>query len=167
MPKFKKMQKLVDNVNRVMREALTGILVIRAFNTQKVEEEKFDNANMDLTKTNLFVSRIMAVMMPTMMFIMNSVTLLIIWIGAKEIENGSIQVGDMMAFMQYTMQIIMSFLMISMISIMLPRASVSALRISEVLNKEITIKDPVHPKELRKDVKGILEFRNVSRRICS
>ncbi|NLK96900.1 MAG: ABC transporter ATP-binding protein [Epulopiscium sp.] len=162
MPKFKKMQKLVDNVNRVMREALTGILVIRAFNTQKVEEEKFDNANMDLTKTNLFVSRIMAVMMPTMMFIMNSVTLLIIWIGAKEIENGSIQVGDMMAFMQYTMQIIMSFLMISMISIMLPRASVSALRISEVLNKEITIKDPVHPKELRKDVKGILEFRNVS-----
>lgn len=162
MPKFKKIQKLVDNVNRVMREALTGMLVIRAFNTQKVEEEKFDNANKDLTKTNLFVSRIMTVMMPTMMFIMNSISLLIIWIGAKEIENGTIQVGDMMAFMQYTMQIIMSFLMISMISIMLPRASVSAQRIAEVLNKEITIKDPVHPKNFSKDIKGVLEFRNVS-----
>ncbi|NLM12520.1 MAG: ABC transporter ATP-binding protein [Epulopiscium sp.] len=162
MPKFKKIQKLVDNVNRVMREALTGMLVIRAFNTQKVEEEKFDNANKDLTKTNLFVSRIMTVMMPTMMFIMNSISLLIIWIGAKEIENGTIQVGDMMAFMQYTMQIIMSFLMISMISIMLPRASVSAQRIAEVLNKEITIKDSVHPKNFSKDIKGVLEFRNVS-----
>lgn len=162
MPKFKRMQRLVDNVNRVTREALTGMLVIRAFNTQKVEEKKFDDANIDLTRTNLFVSRIMTVLMPTMMLIMNSVTLLIIWIGAKEIENGTIQVGDMMAFMQYTMQIIMSFLMISMISIILPRASVSAQRISEVLNKEITIKDPENPKEVKKDVKGLLEFKNVS-----
>lgn len=162
MPKFKRMQRLVDNVNRVTREALTGMLVIRAFNTQKVEEKKFDDANIDLTRTNLFVSRIMTVLMPTMMLIMNSVTLLIIWIGAKEIENDTIQVGDMMAFMQYTMQIIMSFLMISMISIILPRASVSAQRISEVLNKEITIKDPENPKEVKKDVKGLLEFKNVS-----
>ncbi|MBZ4668473.1 MAG: transporter, ATP-binding/permease protein [Defluviitaleaceae bacterium] len=162
MPKFKRMQRLVDNVNRVTREALTGMLVIRAFNTQKVEEKKFDDANIDLTRTNLFVSRIMTILMPTMMLIMNSVTLLIIWIGAKEIENGTIQVGDMMAFMQYTMQIIMSFLMISMISIILPRASVSAQRISEVLNKEITIKDPENPKEVKKDVKGLLEFKNVS-----
>ncbi|WIV12968.1 ABC transporter transmembrane domain-containing protein [Proteiniborus sp. MB09-C3] len=162
MPRFKKLQKLVDKVNRVMRESLTGMLVIRAFNTQRVEEKKFDEANKDLTKTNLFVSRIMTVMMPTMMLIMNGITLLIIWVGAHEIDKGAIQVGDMMAFMQYTMQIIMSFLMISMISIILPRASVSAGRISEVLNKKLTVEDPITPKELKKDIKGLLEFRNVS-----
>lgn len=162
MPKFKRLQKLVDKVNRVMRESLNGMLVIRAFNTQKFEEKKFDNANKDLTRTNLFVSRIMTMMMPTMMLIMNGITLLIIWVGAHEIDKGAIQVGDMMAFMQYTMQIIMSFLMISMISILLPRASVSAQRISEVLNENISIKDPLNPKELKKDIQGILEFKNVS-----
>ncbi len=162
MPRFKKLQKLVDNVNRVMRESLNGMLVIRAFNTQKFEEKKFDNANKDLTKTNLFVSRMMVTMMPTMMLIMNGITLLIIWVGAHEIDKGAIQVGDMMAFMQYTMQIIMSFLMISMISIMLPRASVSAGRISEVLDKELSIEDPINPKELKNEAKGLLEFRNVS-----
>lgn len=162
MPKFKKLQKLVDKVNRVMRESLTGMLVIRAFNTQKFEKKKFDDANKDLTKTNLFVSRIMTVMMPTMMLIMNGVTLLIIWVGAHEIDKGAIQVGDMMAFMQYSIQIIMSFLMISMISIMLPRASVSAGRISEILDSELTIVDPQNPKELSKSSKGLLEFKNVS-----
>lgn len=162
MPKFKRLQKLVDKVNRVMRESLNGMLVIRAFNTQKFEEKKFDNANKDLTRTNLFVSRIMTMMMPTMMLIMNGITLLIIWVGAHEIDKGAIQVGDMMAFMQYTMQIIMSFLMISMISILLPRASVSAQRISEVLNENISIKDPLNPKELKKDIQGILKFKNVS-----
>ncbi|MCR1897425.1 ABC transporter ATP-binding protein/permease [Irregularibacter muris] len=162
MPKFKKLQKLVDKVNRVMRESLAGMLVIRAFNTQKFEEKKFDNANKDLTKTNLFVSRIMTTMMPTMMLIMNGITLLIVWIGAHQINDGAIQVGDMMAFMQYAMQIIMSFLMISMISIMLPRASVSAQRISEVLDKDLTIEDPTEPKELKKSGKGVLEFKNVS-----
>lgn len=162
MPRFKKLQKLVDKVNLVMRESLNGMLVIRAFNTQRFEKEKFDNANKELTKTNLFVSRIMTMMMPTMMLIMNSITLLIIWVGAHEIDKGSIQVGDMMAFMQYTMQIIMSFLMISMISIILPRASVSAGRISEVLDKELTIEDPIAPRELKENAKGLLEFRNVS-----
>ncbi len=161
MPKFKKLQKLVDKVNRVMRESLIGMLVIRAFNTQKHEEKKFDDANNELTRTNLFVSRIMTIMMPTMMLIMNGVTLLVIWVGAHEIEKGAIQVGDMMAFMQYTMQIIMSFLMISMISIMLPRASVSAGRISEILNKKLSIEDPIAPKELKKDIRGLLEFKNV------
>lgn len=162
MPRFKKLQKLVDKVNLVMRESLNGMLVIRAFNTQRFEKEKFDNANKELTKTNLFVSRIMTMMMPTMMLIMNSITLLIIWVGAHEIDKGSIQVGDMMAFMQYTMQIIMSFLMISMISIILPRASVSAGRISEVLDKELTIEDPIAPRELKENAKGLLEFKNVS-----
>jgi len=162
MPRFKKLQKLVDKVNHVTRESLTGIMVIRAFNTQKVEERKFDDANYELTRTHLFISRIMAVMMPTMMLIKNGIMLLIIWIGAIEVDNGAIQVGDMMAFMQYTMQIIMSFLMISLISIMLPRASVSAQRISEVLNKKVTINDPEKPKELGKNIEGIVEFRNVS-----
>lgn len=162
MPRFKKLQKLVDKVNLVMRESLNGLMVIRAFNTQRFEEKKFDNANNDLTKTNLFVSRVMTMMMPTMMLIMNGIMLLIIWVGAHEIDNGVIQVGDMMAFIQYTMQIIMSFLMISMISIILPRASVSAQRISEVLDKELTIKDPENYKEIRKDIKGMLEFKNVS-----
>jgi len=162
MPKFKSLQKLVDRVNRVMRESLTGMLVIRAFNTERFEEKKFDDANRDLTKTNLFVSRIMTVMMPTMTLILNGITLLIVWIGAHQIDNGVIQVGDMMAFMQYAMQIIMSFLMISMISIILPRASVSAGRIFEVLDKKLTIEDPVSPKELGENVKGVLEFKNVS-----
>lgn len=162
MPRFKKLQKLVDRVNLVMRESLNGLMVIRAFNTQGFEEKKFDNANNDLTKTNLFVSRIMTTMMPTMMFIMNGIMLLIIWVGVHEIDKGAIQVGDMMAFMQYTMQIIMSFFMLSMVSIILPRASVSAGRIAEVLNKELTIKEAENLKEFNKDIKGLLEFKNVS-----
>lgn len=162
IPKFKKVQKLVDKVNLTIREALNGMMVIRAFNTQKYEGEKFDGVNKDLTKTHLFVSRLMTVMMPTMMFIMNGIMLLIVWVGAHQIDNGAIQVGDMMAFMQYTMQIIMSFLMISVISIILPRASVSAQRIVEVLDEEITIKDPENPKQLTGEVKGLIEFRNVS-----
>ncbi|WMM24850.1 ABC transporter ATP-binding protein [Tissierella sp. MB52-C2] len=162
MPKFKKLQDLVDKVNLVMREALNGLMVIRAFNTQKVEEKKFDKANNDLTKTNLFVSRVMTMMMPTMMLIMNGIMLLIIWVGAHEIDNGVIQVGDMMAFIQYTMQIIMSFLMISMVSIILPRASVSAGRIAEVLNKDFIIQEPKNPKKLTNNAKGTLEFKNVN-----
>ena len=162
MPKFKKLQDLVDRVNLVMREALNGLMVIRAFNTQKVEEKKFDKANNDLTKTNLFVSRVMTMMMPTMMLIMNGIMLLIIWVGAHEIDNGVIQVGDMMAFIQYTMQIIMSFLMISMVSIILPRASVSAGRIAEVLNKDLVIQESKSPKKLTSSTKGVLEFKNVN-----
>lgn len=161
LPKFKTVQKLVDKVNLVMREALNGTLVIRAFNTQKHEEEKFDKANTDLTKTNLFVSRIMVTMMPTMMLIMNMVMLLIVWVGANQIDQGAIQVGDMMAFIQYAMQIIMSFLMLSMVSIILPRASVSANRIAEILNEETQIKNPENPKQFKKDIKGLLEFKNV------
>lgn len=162
VPKFKIAQKLVDKVNLVIREALNGIMVIRAFNTQKYEEHRFDEVNKDLTKTHLFVSRLMAIMMPTMMLIMNCIILLIVWVGAHEINSGAIQVGDMMAFMQYTMQIIMSFLMISAISIILPRASVSAQRIVEVLDEEVTIKNPENPKKITGDVKGTIEFKKVS-----
>ncbi|HZJ56918.1 MAG TPA: ABC transporter ATP-binding protein [Clostridia bacterium] len=160
-PRFKRMQKLVDRVNLVMRESLNGMMVIRAFNTQRLEEDKFDKANKDLTETNLFVSRLMTIMMPAMMLIMNGIMLLIIWVGAHQIEEGTIQVGDMMAFIQYTMQIIMSFLMISMVSIMLPRASVSVQRISEVLDREIIIKDPLSHVELDGGVKGCIEFMDV------
>lgn len=162
MPKFKKLQKLVDKVNLVMRESLTGMMVIRAFNTQKFEEEKFDNVNRDLTKTSLFVTRILVMMMPVMMLIMNGIILLIIWVGAHEIDKANIQVGDMMAFMQYAMQIIMSFLIISMVSIILPRASVSAQRIAEILDEDLSIKDPENPKKLGKNVKGLIQFKNVS-----
>ena len=162
MPKFKSVQELVDRLNLVTRESLTGMLVIRAFSTQKYEEDKFEIANRNLTKTNLFVSRIMTTMMPLMMLIMNSITLLIVWIGANRIDNGIIQVGTMMAFMQYTMQIIMAFLMISMVSVILPRAMVSAQRTYEVLDIEITIKDSNNILDFNKDEKGIVEFKNVS-----
>ncbi|TCO68873.1 ABC transporter ATP-binding protein [Marinisporobacter balticus] len=161
IPKFKRVQKLIDKLNLVMRESLIGMLVIRAFNTQKYEEKKFEKVNKDLTKTNLFISRLMTLMMPMMMLIMNSITLLIVWIGAHQIDAGNIQVGDMMAFIQYTMQIIMAFLMISMVSIMLPRASVSAQRIVEVLDIEVSITDPKEPIHFRKDKKGYIEFKNV------
>ena len=161
LPKFKIVQKLVDKVNLVMRESLNGTLVIRAFNTQGHEEKKFDQANKDLTSTNLFVSRIMVTMMPSMMFIMNMVMLLIVWVGAKQIDQGAIQVGDMMAFIQYAMQIIMSFLMLSMVSIILPRASVSANRIAEILDAELLITNPENPAEFKKDIKGLLEFKDV------
>lgn len=162
MPKFKKVQKLVDKVNQVMRESLVGMLIIRAFNTERYEEKKFDDTNNELTKVNLFINRAMSGMMPLMMLIMNGVTLLIIWVGSKEVDLGTIQVGDMMAFMQYAMQIIMSFLMLSMVSIMLPRASVSAQRIVEVLDKEVSIEDPEEPVSFRTDTRGRLEFRDVS-----
>ena len=162
MPKFKSVQELVDRLNLITRENLTGMLVIRAFSTQKYEEDKFEVANRNLTKTNLFVSRIMTTMMPLMMLIMNSITLLIVWIGANRIDNGIIQVGTMMAFMQYTMQIIMAFLMISMVSVILPRAMVSAQRIYEVLDIDITIKDSNNILDFNKDEKGIVEFKNVS-----
>ena len=162
MPKFKSVQKLIDKLNLVTRESLTGMHVIRAFSTEKHEEERFDKANNDLTKTNLFVNRLMASMMPAMMLIMNGLTLLIVWVGSHQVDMGNMQVGDMMAFMQYAMQIIMSFLMISMVSIMLPRASVSAQRISEVLDTELSIKDKKEKKKFRKEEKGIVEYRNVS-----
>ncbi|MBI9015433.1 MAG: ABC transporter ATP-binding protein [Clostridiales bacterium] len=162
MPKFKIVQKLVDKVNMVMRENLTGMMVIRAFNTQSFEEDRFDHANKHLTDTNLFVNRLMVFLMPFMMFIMNAVTILIVWVGAKEIAAANMQVGDMMAFMQYAIQIIMAFLMMSMMFILIPRASVAAGRIVEVLNTESKIVDPKEPKKFSDKVKGVLEFNNVS-----
>lgn len=162
IPRFKKIQKLVDKLNLVTRESLTGMLVIRAFGTQKIEEERFDETNGLLRKTNTFVNRIMSMMMPMMMLIMNIITILIVWVGAHNVDAGSMQVGDMMAFIQYAMQIIMSFLMISMLSVILPRASVSATRISEVLNTDISIKDVKNTKKLDKSKEGYVEFKNVS-----
>ncbi|MEG0767825.1 MAG: ABC transporter ATP-binding protein, partial [Clostridia bacterium] len=162
MPKFQSMQKLVDRLNLVTREILTGLQVIRAFSTQDHEVQRFDNANRDLTHTMLFVNRVMAIMMPTMMLIMNGVSILIVWNGAHGVESGAMQVGDMMAFIQYTMQIIMSFLMISMLSIMLPRASVSAQRIDEVLKTQETITDPAQPQSFDPTQRGIVRFEDVS-----
>ena len=161
MPKFKILQNLVDRLNLVTREILTGLPVIRAFSTEKHEEERFDQANKDLTNTNLFVNRAMTFMMPTMMLIMNAISILIVWVGANGINDGQMQVGDMMAFIQYTMQIIMAFLMICMISIMLPRAAVSATRVDEVLTSTTLINDPKQPKHL-KEGKGMVEFNHVS-----
>ncbi|OJV64464.1 MAG: ABC transporter [Clostridiales bacterium 38-18] len=162
LPKFKAIQKMVDKLNLVVRENLTGMMVVRAFNTQSFEEDRFDKANQDLTKTNLFVGRTMSFMMPIMMLIMNGVTLTIVWIGAHQIADATMQVGDMMAFMQYAIQIIMSFLMLSMMFIMIPRASVSAGRVAEVLETELTILDPKQPKAINKNGKGEVEFKNVS-----
>ncbi len=162
MPKFKIMQKLVDRVNLVTREILTGLPVIRAFSTQKHEEQRFDDANRALTRTNLFVNRVMTFMMPVMMFVMNGITVLIMWNGSHGVDAGNMQVGDLMAFMQYTMQIVMAFLMISMFSIMLPRASVSAGRIEEVLQTEPVIRDPQEAASFDENQKGVVEFRNVS-----
>lgn len=160
MPKFKIMQTLVDRVNLVAREILTGIPVIRAFSTEEHEKERFDEANIRLTKTQLFTNRAMNIMMPAMMFIMNGVMVMIIWFGSKGVDAGSLQVGDMMAFMTYTMQIVMSFLMITMISIMLPRAGVAANRIDEVIKSDIVIKDKDTTKSLTGD--STIEFNNVS-----
>lgn len=162
MPKFKILQTLVDKVNLVMREILTGLPVIRAFSTEKHEEERFDAANMDLTKTNLFVNRAMTFMMPVMMLIMNGVSVLIMWTGAHGIDDGQMQVGDMMAFIQYTMQIIMGFLMLCMLSIMLPRAAVAADRVEEVLQSRTVIHDPEQPKAFDKNERGLLKFDHVS-----
>ena len=162
MPKFKILQSLVDRLNLVTREILTGLGVIRAFSNEKFEEDRFDVANKDLTKVNMFVNRMMSCMMPAMMLIMNVISILIVWVGAKNIDLGNMQVGDMMAFIQYTMQIVMSFLMISAVSIMIPRASVSANRVNEVLEKDIIIKEDEKPKVFDESKKGLVEFKNVS-----
>ena len=164
MPRFRKLQELTDKLNLVSREILSGLQVIRAFNKEKKEEKRFDVANNDLMKTNIFVNRAMSMMMPLLMFVMNSIMVLIIWVGGHNVDQGIMQVGDMMAFIQYTMQIVMAFLMISMISIMLPRASVSAKRINEVLETESSIKDKPE-NELKKfdeNKKGLVEFKDVS-----
>ena len=164
MPKFRKMQDLIDRLNLVSREILTGLPVIRAFNTQKREEKRFDEANTNLMKNSIFVNKAMSLMMPAMMFIMQSIMILIIWVGGHSVDEGIMQVGDMMAFLQYTMQIVMAFLMISIISILLPRASVSAKRINEVLETDPQIKDkPVEEQEkFDESKKGLVEFKNVS-----
>lgn len=165
MPKFKRMQSLVDRVNLVSREILTGTMVIRAFSREKHEEERFDRANRELMSTQLFTNRVMSMMMPAMMLIMNAITVLIVWMGAKGIDIGRMQVGDMMAFITYTMQIVMAFLMITMISVMLPRAGVAADRIEEVLNTRETITDKADTENTDRkltDCKGVVEFRNVS-----
>lgn len=162
MPRFKKLQTMIDRLNLITREILTGLSVIRAFSAEKHEEERFEEANHRLMKTNLFVNRCMTFMMPLMMLIMNGISVLIVYVGAHHIDEGALQVGDMMAFIQYTMQIIMAFLMLSMLSVMLPRASVSANRIVEVLNTEVSIRNPEQPKRPSEDRKGEVEFSHVS-----
>ena len=161
MPKFKSLQRLTDRLNLVSRENLSGMLVVRAFTNEKFEEARFDKANEDLTRTNRFTQRVMSVTMPIMMLIMNLVTLLIMWVGGHAIAESTMQVGDMMAYIQYTMQIIMSFLMISMIFIMVPRAMVSADRVQEVLTTELSIKEPENPVTLGNE-SGELRFDDVS-----
>ena len=161
LPKFKILQKLIDRLNLVSREILTGLPVIRAFATEKKEEARFAKANEDLRKTHLFVDRAMMIMFPSMMFIMNGVSVLIIWVGAKYVDLGTMQVGTLMAFITYTMQIIMSFLMLTMVSIMMPRALVSIRRVAEVLDTDISIKESDNPQDFPKDGKGEIEFKDV------
>ena len=162
MPKFKLLQKLIDKINLVSREILSGLSVIRAFSTHKHEEKRFEKANTDLMRTNLFINRTMAIMMPLMMLVMNLITVTIVWVGAGHIDSGNMQVGDMMAFMQYTMEIVMSFLMISLVSIILPRALVSVNRINEVLTTKNVITDPSNLKHFSGKDRGTVEFKNVS-----
>lgn len=162
MPRFKKLQDFIDKLNLVSREILTGLPVIRAFHTEEKEEKRFEEANRVLMKNYVFVNRAMSMMMPALMFIMNAIMLLIIWVGGHNVDQGIIQVGDMMAFIQYTMQIVMSFLMISMIAIMIPRAQVSAKRINEVLETNPKIVDKESPKKFEESKKGFVEFKNVS-----
>lgn len=162
IPKFRVMQRLVDRLNLVTRELLSGLMVIRAFNTEKAAEKKFDAANMELTGVSLFVNRVMVFLMPMMMLLMNGVMLLIIWVGAHQADQGNMQVGDIMATMQYAMQIIFGFIMISMVFIMLPRASVSAARVTEVLDTLPSIQDPPAPEKFRGEQRGLVEFRDVS-----
>ena len=163
MPKFKQMQTLVDRLNLVSREILTGIMPIRAFSREKFEEERFDKANMDLMKTQLFTNRTMVAMMPFMTLIMNGTSLLIVWFGGKAMDLGNMQVGEMIAFITYTMQIVMSFLMLSMVAVMLPRAGVAADRIDEVIKTPSTIHDPAAPKALPADgIHGVVAFHDVS-----
>lgn len=161
MPKFKIMQKLIDRLNLVARENLNGMTVIRAFGTEDFEKKRFDKANLEVGKTQLFTNRVMVFLMPVMMFIMNGICLLVVWVGAHQVANGGIQVGSMMAFMQYCMQVIIAFLMLSVVFIIVPRAAVSAGRINEVLAKEPSVQDPVQPKHFEKNVKGVVEFCNV------
>ncbi|MDD6879151.1 MAG: ABC transporter ATP-binding protein [bacterium] len=161
LPKFKKSQELLDKTNLVAREMLTGLPVIRAFSNEKYEEKRFNITNMDLTKVNIFVNKLMSIMMPTMMFIMNSITILIIWVGTGKVDNAILQIGDLMAFIQYSMHIIIAFLMISVLSIMIPRAIVSIKRIAEVLDKEDSIKELEKVKKFNKNKKGEIEFKNV------
>ncbi len=161
LPKFKSMQGLIDRLNLVTRENLSGMMVIRAFNKQPFEEQRFDKANQDLTKTSLFVNRIMAVMMPVMMLLMNGLSLMIIWVGSHQVAQSTMQVGDMMAFMQYAMQIVFAFLMMSVMFIMLPRASVSADRIADVLETKPAIMDPKKPRQFKQPFKATIEFRQV------
>ena len=162
LPKFKMIQSLIDRLNLVTRENLSGMMVIRAFNMQSFEETRFDKANKDLTSNLLFINRVMVVMMPVMMTVMNGVTLLIIWVGAHQVAESTMQVGDMMAFMQYAMQILFAFLMLAMMFIILPRAAVSGDRIADVLETDPVIKDPQDPKHFYEPFKGTVEFRNVS-----
>ena len=162
MPRFRKLQDLIDKLNEVSREILTGLPVIRAFNKEKKEEERFEKANNNLMRTNIFVNNAMSMMMPLLMFIMNAIAILIVWVGGHNVDQGIMQVGDMMAFIQYTMQIVMAFLMISMISIMLPRAAVSARRINEVIDTVPSIKDPEETKKFDTNKRGLVEFKNVS-----
>ena len=159
LPKFKIIQTLVDKLNLVSRENLSGLMVIRAFGTQKQEKKRFEAANDELTATNLFVNRALTVMMPLMMVIMNGITLLVIWVGAHQIANSAMQIGDMMAFMQYAMQVLMAFMMISMMFIMVPRAAVSGVRIAEVLETDLSILDPVKPKDFDPNMKGTIEVQ--------
>lgn len=161
MPKFKLVQELIDKVNLVFREILNGLPVIRAFKNEKHEEERFDEVNKTLKKVNLFVDRVMTLMMPTMTFLMNAICILIIYIGAKKIDAGTIQIGTLMAFIQYTMQIIMSFLLISVMSIMIPRSWISIKRIAEIFDKEIEIEEPQIINEIGEKFKGTVEFREV------
>ena len=162
MPRFKKMQALVDRLNLVSREEIGGLMVVRAFSNQKFMQDRFEKANGDLTSNTLFVNRAMATMMPAMTLVMNGLSLLIVWFGGKQIAASNLQVGDMMAFIQYAMHVIMSFLFISMMFIMVPRASVSAERINEILQTEVQVKDSDHPTHLSQPVKGVVEFRDVS-----
>ena len=162
MPKFKKVQALIDRVNLISREILTGLPVIRAFSRERHEEQRFDGANRDLMRTQLFTGRVMTLMLPAMNLLMNGVSVLIVWVGAQRIDMGAMQVGDMIAFITYTMQIVMSFLMISVISVMLPRAGVAAGRINEVIDMENTIRDPEYPRDGEKPLRGIVRFEDVS-----
>jgi len=162
LPKFKIIQSLLDRLNLVVRENLSGMMVIRAFNMQSFEETRFDKANVDVTRNYLFVNRVMVIMMPLMMLVMNMVTITILWVGAHQVAEANIQVGDMMAFMQYAMQILFSFLMLAMIFIMLPRAAVSGDRVADVLETDPVIKDPQEPQQFAEPFKGSVEFRNVS-----
>jgi ATP-binding cassette subfamily B protein len=155
LPKFRIIQKLVDRLNLVIREQLSGMLVVRAFNNQKMEEKRFDDVNSDITRVNIFVNRAMATIMPTMTFLMSFISVLIIWVGSKQIDLGTMQIGDMMAFLQYAVHVLMSFMIVAMIFIMIPRSSVSANRIFEVLETEPAIRDPEHPEHLPEENRTI------------